>query len=137
MSDAENYSSDEYSSGDETPVEVAPKPSVNPALKSKIPNLTVKEEASNVTSGQELDKESLGADVQVVIEMPNGERKTHTFKMGHTVEYLKLVIESEYDIAFSKQELYLDGQLMADPLSLTDYPSINAGDINVITLKTK
>ena len=52
-----------------------------------------------------------------------------SFKLGQTVEYLKSFVESEYGIPMGAQGLYLDDQVMLNPMSLLDYPD-SKGKIN-------
>jgi hypothetical protein len=45
----------------------------------------------------------LGADVTVVFQLPNGDKKNHTVNMGRPVEWLKVLVEREHGIAFENQ----------------------------------
>eukprot|EP00636_Phaeomonas_parva_P016037 CAMPEP_0118855604 /NCGR_PEP_ID=MMETSP1163-20130328/3347_1 /TAXON_ID=124430 /ORGANISM="Phaeomonas parva, Strain CCMP2877" /LENGTH=157 /DNA_ID=CAMNT_0006788521 /DNA_START=303 /DNA_END=776 /DNA_ORIENTATION=+ len=63
--------------------------------------------------------------VRVVFELPDGSVDEHDFLMGQTVLFLKSYIESEYDIGMERQSLYLNGELMLDPLSLLDFPHLD------------
>ena len=58
--------------------------------------------------------------------------------MGHTVDMIKVDLESRFGIPFHSQKLYLDGSAeeMPDPLSLSDLHSIKRGEVNSVTLKT-
>ena len=62
--------------------------------------------------------------------------------MGQAVENLKAILDSQYDIPYSTivcsctismcfltgpQKLFLNDQIMPDPLSLSDFPAIKPG----------
>lgn len=61
---------------------------------------------------------------EVRFTLPNGARDSATFKVGQTVEVLKSYIAAHHDISMADQRLYLSGNLMIDPLSLSDFPAI-------------
>jgi len=67
----------------------------------------------------------LDSEVLVVFELPDGSEGERHFKMGHTVLLLKSFVEEEYDIPVQSQRLYVGGELMLDPLSLSDFPAIS------------
>ena len=48
--------------------------------------------------------------------------------LGHSVEFLKSYVESEYGIPIQEQNMYLDDKRMLDPLSLLDYPQEKGAD---------
>lgn len=60
----------------------------------------------------------------VIFELPDGSEGEKSFKIGQTVQVLKSFVEDEYDIPMAAQKLYLGDQLMLDPLTLGDYPTI-------------
>ncbi|KUF98909.1 Cytochrome c oxidase assembly protein [Phytophthora nicotianae] len=56
------------------------------------------------------------------------------FKKGHTVAVLKVFLEDEYDLKQEETQLCLDGTILLDPFSLTDFPCVleaSAIDIQV------
>jgi hypothetical protein len=59
--------------------------------------------------------------VTVVFELPDGSQGENSFKLGHTVEFLKSYVESEYGIPMADQILFLDDRMLLDPFSLLDY----------------
>lgn len=67
---------------------------------------------------------ALDAQILVVFELPDGSEGEKHFKLGHTVEVLKSYVEDEFDIPMARQTLYLDRQLMRDPLTLADFPAV-------------
>jgi hypothetical protein len=66
-------------------------------------------------------------EISVVFELPDGSQGENIFKLGHTVEFLKSFVESEYGIPMGEQNLYLEDALMMDPLSLNDFPAGTSG----------
>ncbi|KAJ8599762.1 hypothetical protein CTAYLR_003406 [Chrysophaeum taylorii] len=69
-------------------------------------------------------EQALGEEVLVVFELPDGSEGEKRFKMGHTVQLLKSFVEDEYEIPMGSQRLFLDDQVMLDPLTLSDFPAI-------------
>lgn len=72
--------------------------------------------------------------VQITFFMPDDSIISKEFKKGHTVAVLKACLEDEYNLKQEETQLYLDGALLLDPLSLTDFPCIlkvSAVDIQV------
>ncbi|KAK1943883.1 Cytochrome P450 86A7 [Phytophthora citrophthora] len=56
------------------------------------------------------------------------------FKKGHTIAVLKAFLEDEYDLQQEETQLCLDGNILLDPFSLTDFPCVleaSAIDIQV------
>ena len=73
---------------------------------------------------KELNNESYGIQeeaVTVVFDLPDGSQGESVFKLGHTVEFLKSFVESEYGILMADQSLFLDDKMLLDPFSLLDY----------------
>lgn len=68
-----------------------------------------------------------GGDVSVTFKLPDGTEAAHSFKLGHTVEYVKAVIHKEHGIAMNKQRLKFQGREMIDPLSLVDIRGFEEG----------
>eukprot|EP00466_Bigelowiella_natans_P020604 jgi/Bigna1/87834/estExt_fgenesh1_pg.C_240206 len=62
----------------------------------------------------------LGPEVQVCFVLPSEKSFTKTFRMGNLVEHLKVAVQSESNIPFEDQELYMGETLMADPLMIRD-----------------
>lgn len=61
---------------------------------------------------------------RVIFELPDGSEGEQYFKMGHTVQVLKSFVEDEFEIPMTAQRLYLNEQIMLDPLTLSDFPRI-------------
>eukprot|EP00968_Pinguiococcus_pyrenoidosus_P026322 scaffold7068_cov301-Pinguiococcus_pyrenoidosus.AAC.17 len=66
--------------------------------------------------------------VRVVFELPDGSMDEHDFLLGQTVLVLKTYLFEEFQMELADQRLYLDGELMLDPFSLSDFPSIRADE---------
>eukprot|EP00465_Bigelowiella_longifila_P008899 CAMPEP_0185277550 /NCGR_PEP_ID=MMETSP1359-20130426/58861_1 /TAXON_ID=552665 /ORGANISM="Bigelowiella longifila, Strain CCMP242" /LENGTH=183 /DNA_ID=CAMNT_0027871705 /DNA_START=1 /DNA_END=552 /DNA_ORIENTATION=- len=62
----------------------------------------------------------LGPEVQVCFVLSSGKSFTKTFRMGNLVEHLKVAVQSEINVPFEDQELYMGETLMADPLMIRD-----------------
>ena len=52
-----------------------------------------------------------GDNVNIVLQLPDGSEKAQTFKMGHTVAYVKLLVEKEAGIPMNKQKLAISGKV--------------------------
>jgi hypothetical protein len=63
-------------------------------------------------------------DLNIVFDLPDGSQSENFFKLGHTVEFLKSYVESEYGIPMTEQTLFLDDKVLFDPYSLLDYPEV-------------
>ncbi len=48
---------------------------------------------------------------------------------------LKVAVEEQFGIPFSKQELNLDGKVLADPFSLSDLPIFSEKKVNFVHVK--
>jgi hypothetical protein len=66
--------------------------------------------------------------INVVFDFADGSQGEGLFKLGHSVDYLKSYVESEYGIPMVEQVMYLDDKVMLDPLSLLDYESKGGQD---------
>eukprot|EP00002_Diphylleia_rotans_P026965 TRINITY_DN539_c0_g1_i1.p1 TRINITY_DN539_c0_g1~~TRINITY_DN539_c0_g1_i1.p1 ORF type:complete len:106 (+),score=27.48 TRINITY_DN539_c0_g1_i1:66-383(+) len=90
-------------------------------------------------SGHEiLEEESKiagGRSISVVFVLPTGKKtEAAVFQSGQTVEFLKAWVERHHEIPYSIQKLYLNGKMMADPLTLSDFPDLagkNSTEIEV------
>jgi hypothetical protein len=51
-----------------------------------------------------------GDNVSIVLQLPDGSEKAQTFKMGHTVAYVKLLVQKEAGIPMNKQRLAIAGK---------------------------
>ncbi|CEG43484.1 Ubiquitin domain [Plasmopara halstedii] len=72
--------------------------------------------------------------VQITFLMPDCSTFSKKFKKGHTITVLKACLQDEYDLKQEETQLLLDGVVLLDPLSLTDFPRIlkaSAVDIQV------
>ena len=69
-----------------------------------------------------------GAEVSITFKLPDGTSATHSFKMGHTVEFVKAVLHKEHEIPMSKQTLKFQGREMINPLSLIDIRGFEEGE---------
>jgi len=59
--------------------------------------------------------------IDVIFDLPDGSQGEALFKWGHTIEYMKSYIESEFGIPMREQKLYLEERLLIDPMTLLDY----------------
>jgi hypothetical protein len=68
------------------------------------------------------------ADHPATSQLPDGQQHTHTFKLGATVAYVKLVIQEAHGLPMERVTLTpaTGGRPFIDPLSLADCPSIAA-----------
>mmetsp|Transcript_5802 Transcript_5802/g.8530 ORF Transcript_5802/g.8530 Transcript_5802/m.8530 type:complete len:135 (+) Transcript_5802:54-458(+) len=122
MSDYDSDSSD-FISEDETTttnIQIGGNKSVNLSFSSL--------KTSNVNNELQKEKLLVGEAVKVVFLLPDGSKQECEEKIysSSTVEHLKDILESKYNVAKSEQiELILDGEALADPLSLSDVTSFN------------
>jgi hypothetical protein len=128
MSDDSDYSSSDggYDS------DPAPQNHV-PAAPSAGPRFTL----SNAPQRQQSSvNEELGQDVRIVFELPDGRRESYTFKMGHTIEYLKLRLQEDVPgCSYAKVRLFAGSTLLADPLSLSDLRVVDPASENTIKVE--
>eukprot|EP00455_Lapot_gusevi_P031312 TRINITY_DN3388_c0_g1_i1.p1 TRINITY_DN3388_c0_g1~~TRINITY_DN3388_c0_g1_i1.p1 ORF type:complete len:124 (+),score=33.30 TRINITY_DN3388_c0_g1_i1:54-425(+) len=90
-------------------------------------------DVSNANSDRERERLAhLGDDVKIIFHLPDGAVADARFKMGHSVEVLKGYVEANFNIPYANHALYLNNELMFDPLSLNDFPGIDpAQDLHV------
>ncbi|OWY94151.1 hypothetical protein PHMEG_00036202 [Phytophthora megakarya] len=72
--------------------------------------------------------------IQITFLLPDDSTVSNEFKKGHTIAVLKAFLENEYDLNQEETELCLDGTVLLDPFSLTDFPCVlesSAIDIQV------
>ncbi|GBF97792.1 hypothetical protein Rsub_10217 [Raphidocelis subcapitata] len=93
-----------------------------------------REQYSDVKA-REVDEEQ-GADVQLLLKLPDGSAQPQRFRMGHTVACVKLAIEKEFGLSMERQQLVLEegGRPLLDILCLSDYPQIKAGEANAVVV---
>ena len=71
---------------------------------------------------KDFSRENIQEDSLLVnFELPDGSYGESSFKKGHTVEYLKSFVESEYGIPMLEQIMYIEEKMMMNPLSLVDF----------------
>ena len=76
--------------------------------------------------------------VEITFQLPEGDEICGDFKVGQTVEVLKSFVTEKTKIPMEDQRLYLDGKLMFDPLSLSDFKDITekgSAQVSVIDLQ--
>ncbi|KAG7390241.1 hypothetical protein PHYPSEUDO_008379 [Phytophthora pseudosyringae] len=72
--------------------------------------------------------------IQITFLLPDDSTVSSEFKKGHTIAVLKAFLEDEYDLKQEEMQLCLDGAVLLDPFSLTDFPCVleaSAIDIQV------
>ena len=68
-----------------------------------------------------------GEDAVLALTLPGGATAKHSFKVGMTVAYVKLVVSNAHpDVPMAKMQLKYKGKALIDPLSLSDC-GISAG----------
>eukprot|EP00667_Euglena_gracilis_P024120 EG_transcript_27537 len=78
----------------------------------------------------------LGKKCIIIFKLPDGNEHLHNeFRMGHTVDWLKRVVEEKYHIPYHSHKLLFNGKLMIDPLSLSDIPGISPEAENHVEVK--
>eukprot|EP00669_Euglena_mutabilis_P012187 TRINITY_DN680_c0_g2_i1.p1 TRINITY_DN680_c0_g2~~TRINITY_DN680_c0_g2_i1.p1 ORF type:complete len:131 (-),score=25.23 TRINITY_DN680_c0_g2_i1:226-618(-) len=96
---------------------------------------TRKEQGTGYDELARQDDVLLGEKCIIVFTLPDGSKRQHEFRMGHSVEWLKQAIEDKHGINYHKQTLYFNGKLMIDPLSLSDIkgllPAPHENDVEV------
>jgi len=80
---------------------------------------------------QKEEHQALGPEVKVIFELPTTNTYEALFRVGWTVGYLKLALESKLSIPYYLQELYYNDKIMCDPLSLRDYPIRSAEPLRI------
>lgn len=56
-----------------------------------------------------------GEDCTVVLQLPDGSQHSHKFKLGATVAYVKLQVQTAYGVPMEKQQLQAGGKTLIDP----------------------
>ncbi|KAE9002767.1 hypothetical protein PR003_g18067 [Phytophthora rubi] len=72
--------------------------------------------------------------IKITFLLPDDSTVTSEFKKGHTIAVLKAFLEDEYELKQEQTQLCLDGTMLLDPFSLTDFPCVleaSAIDIQV------
>eukprot|EP00759_Apiculatamorpha_spiralis_P012164 PhF_6_TR19238/c0_g1_i1/m.28284 len=84
------------------------------------------------------ERELAGDTVPITFVLPGGGRIADcTFRMGHTVEALKLYLEN-VDVAkfpYGNVALFLNGEMMLDPLSLNDVHGVKPKENNTVEVR--
>jgi hypothetical protein len=88
-------------------------------------------DAKNAESAQEQ-----GGDVVLLLNVPQRGEQRHSFKMGATVAYVKLVVEQEYGLPMATVVLKANGKALMDPLSLSDCPGFAPGQVVNVEVTT-
>ncbi len=83
-------------------------------------SLAAEAKQTRTDSEPEIQEEAL----TIVFDLPDGSQGENNFKLGHTVEFVKSFVESEYGIPMIDQTLYLDDKVLQNPFSLLDYPEV-------------
>eukprot|EP00761_Pharyngomonas_kirbyi_P011956 gb/GECH01011982.1/.p1 GENE.gb/GECH01011982.1/~~gb/GECH01011982.1/.p1 ORF type:complete len:128 (+),score=41.04 gb/GECH01011982.1/:1-384(+) len=124
-------SGSDYSSDEElTPT--PPKSQSNPKF-----SLKVKPKSSIGESMKDFDKELLGSDVKFLFKLPDGETLEETFKMGHQVDFVKYTLCEKTGLGFENVKLDVQGEELADPLSLNDIGVISPDEVNTVNVTKK
>lgn len=85
---------------------------------------------------KEDDKYShLGPEIKCEIDLPSGQFWDKTFRLGMTVGYVKVQVSNRLQLPYDDIDLYFNGKLMPDPLSLSDFPKIKNSDLAVLVVK--
>ena len=123
------------SSGDEfEPIDEPSRPVPKP---KGLSSLSVNELDRGRQDLEQTEEQLLGDDVTITFELPNGEKRTHQFKIGRDFEYLKVFVEKTYDIPFAKQDMYYEGKLIPNVLCLNDVKGITKDKENIIVVKVR
>ncbi|KAL4111567.1 hypothetical protein PRIC1_003245 [Phytophthora ramorum] len=62
--------------------------------------------------------------IQITFLLPDDSTVSSEFKKGHTIAVLKAFLEDECDLQQDQTQLCLDGTVLLDPFSLTDFPCV-------------
>ncbi|KAH7470943.1 hypothetical protein KRP22_003183 [Phytophthora ramorum] len=62
--------------------------------------------------------------IQITFLLPDDSMVSSEFKKGHTIAVLKAFLEDECDLQQDQTQLCLDGTVLLDPFSLTDFPCV-------------
>eukprot|EP00644_Phytophthora_capsici_P013041 jgi/Phyca11/540786/estExt2_Genewise1Plus.C_PHYCAscaffold_50587 len=62
--------------------------------------------------------------IHITFLLPDDSTVSNEFKKGHTIAVLKAFLEDEYDLNQEETQLCLDGNILLDPFSLTDFPCV-------------
>ncbi|POM77117.1 hypothetical protein PHPALM_5548 [Phytophthora palmivora] len=62
--------------------------------------------------------------IHITFLLPDDSTVSNEFKKGHTIAVLKAFLEDEYDLKQDETQLCLDGTILLDPFSLTDFPCV-------------
>lgn len=75
--------------------------------------------------------ELAGAAVRILFKPPSGDQFERTYRMGHTIAYIKSHLEDYHGLPYDKTSLLMGGNVLIDPLSLNDLP-FKADEVNVV-----
>jgi hypothetical protein len=57
--------------------------------------------------------------------------------MGRPIEWLKVLVEREYNIPFDKQEMLIADKAVPNVMSLSDISDVSASQENIIVVKVR
>eukprot|EP00933_Yihiella_yeosuensis_P005825 TRINITY_DN110408_c0_g1_i1.p1 TRINITY_DN110408_c0_g1~~TRINITY_DN110408_c0_g1_i1.p1 ORF type:complete len:115 (+),score=32.25 TRINITY_DN110408_c0_g1_i1:81-425(+) len=92
---------------------------------------------SGMTSFDKVEADLRGEALRLVCEMPTGEEHTVSCNVGHDVAYAKGQLSRVTEIPYGNMKLFLDGNLMFDPLSFNDFPAIMASPTKEVRVKVE
>ncbi|POM81647.1 hypothetical protein PHPALM_354 [Phytophthora palmivora] len=98
-----------------------PQPVLNLSLSAASKDVATKRgEESKFDHVMALQEES----IHITFLLPDDSTVSNEFKKGHTIAVLKAFLEDEYDLKQDETQLCLDGTVLLDPFSLTDFPCV-------------
>lgn len=80
------------------------------------------------------EEKLLGDACSIIFQLPDGSTIDATFRMGQTIEVMKMFLEDNHNLPYSDVSLYLDGALLFDPLSLSD-TKLSASEPNIVEVR--
>merc|ERR1712046_460116 len=89
----------------------------------------------NVASKAAEEAEAAGDAVNIIFVFEDESLAQQEFRVGQEVGHLKMAIAAAKDVDYGRVSLFLDDQMMFDPLSLTDFESIRGASEATIHVK--
>merc|ERR1719409_849750 len=106
--------------GDSTDDEELPVSEAAPRADGKFAELR---DENEVSKAQE-EAEAAGDSLNIIFNFDDGSQAQQEFKQGQDVAWVKNEIAKAKEVEYGTVTLLLDGKMLIDPMSLSDYPEI-------------
>ena len=83
----------------------------------------------------EVEEKLLGPQCPVTFCLPDGSTHEFVFRMGQSVEMLKIHLENKHGLLYDKTSCWLGDEMLLDPLSLSD-TKLTPNEPNLVEVRT-